>query len=171
MFIYEYFNPKTQEHFYYSSVDDLSDAIGDKAVIGSDLSYYTAIPEIPSHPIDEQKTNAINNINRAAGMSRAKYITVEPGQESTYQLKLSEAKAYAIAKANNTIDPNDYPVTNTEAAACGSTLDDVINLVNTVAEQWIQLAAIIEGQRRGSIVKIQNAKTKEDIDAIQPIWP
>lgn len=115
---------------------------------------------------------AIDAINKAAGECRAKYITVIPGQESTYQLKDVESQsAEALLATGGTPTAALYPMLFAEATATGISIADLITLVRTTAGQWKQLAAIIEGTRRGAIVAVEKATTTAELNAIQPVWP
>lgn len=119
------------------------------------------------------KAEAIARVNEAAGACRAKYLTVVPGQAETYLLKADELKAYdAVIAANGTPDAADYPILSSEATATGSTLDDVVTLVRATRAAWLQLAAVVEGMRRGAIVAIEHATNDAEVlSAIPEVWP
>lgn len=120
------------------------------------------------------REEAVARVNTAAGESRAKYITVIPGQEATYQMKGAEADAAnAILAAGGTIDPTNYPMINAEAEATGSTFEDTLALVTQTAAQWKQLAVQIEALRRGAIVSIGKATTSAELTAVVDglVWP
>lgn len=119
------------------------------------------------------KAEAIARVNEAAGACRAKYLTVVPGQAETYLLKADELRAYdAIIASNGTPDAADYPILSSEATATGATLDQVATLVRLTRAAWLQLAAVVEGMRRGAIVAIENAANEADVQsAIPETWP
>lgn len=119
--------------------------------------------------LQARKTEAVAQVNRQAGESRSRYITVTPGQEATYIMKEAEVKAYLAAE--NPVD-TDYPILKAEADACGMTLAAVASLVSSTAAAWRQVAAQIEGLRRGAIVAIESATTGAQIDqALAITWP
>jgi hypothetical protein len=119
------------------------------------------------------KADAIARVNTIAGECRAKYLTVVPGQAETYLLKADELRAYDLAVAANApIVPSDYPILSTEALATGTTLEATVALVRETRAQWLQLAAVVEGIRRGAIVAIEAASTEAAVLAAIPTeWP
>lgn len=121
------------------------------------------------------KTEAAARVNDAAGACRAKYLTVVPGQAETYLLKADELRAYdVVIAASGTPDPADYPILSSEAAATGATLAQVVTLVRATRAAWLQLAAVVEGMRRGALVAIVNATNDAQVLAAIPLessWP
>ncbi|WP_353267021.1 hypothetical protein [Gemmatimonas sp.] len=118
------------------------------------------------------KADAIARVNMLAGACRAKYLTVVPGQAETYLLKADELRAYDAAVVAGNVVPSDFPILATEAAATGASLADTVELVRTTRAQWLQLAAVVEGMRRGAIVAIEAATTEAAVlAAIPETWP
>ena len=118
------------------------------------------------------RRDAINRVNQRAGESRARYLTDVPGQEITYMLKAAEDARYLVAAESGTPDALAYPMLNAEAVASQATMTDTVTLVATTAAQWKQLAAYIEGLRRGAIVAIERATTEDTVLACIPEnWP
>lgn len=116
------------------------------------------------------KADAIALVNGLAGECRARYLTVVPGQAETYLLKADELRAYDAAYP--VITPSDYPILSAEATATGMTLDAVASLVRTTRAAWLQLAAHVEGMRRGAITRIELATSEADVlAAIPENWP
>ena len=116
------------------------------------------------------QNTAIAVVNNNAGASRSKFLTIVPGQESTYMYKGMEADAYrAVLKAGGTPVATDYPFSSAEAAACNTTLDAVINLISFTADQWLPLAAMIEGLRRAGSLAIQACTTIDQLNALPPV--
>lgn len=95
----------------------------------------------------------------AAGAARARYITVAPGQEATYQIKEAQARAYL---ATGTIGG----MMQAEADALGQTVAAVAATVVATADAWIQLATGIEALRIGGKAQVRAAT---DWTAIAPI--
>jgi hypothetical protein len=87
-------------------------------------------------------------IDKSAGTARARYITVAPGQEATYQLKKAETERYLAAVAlAEPVSSNDYPFIFGEALATGQTTDAVAAVISATAAAWMQKAAQIESAR------------------------
>lgn len=115
------------------------------------------------------KATAIAKVNFDAGVCRQKFMTDIPGQESTYLIKEDEARRFLSVEDP---DPNDFPILNAEATACGWTLEYTVNYVMTTAMMFRQIAATVEGLRRGAITKIEQATTSSAITALAQInWP
>lgn len=115
------------------------------------------------------RQDAIAFINQKAGECRQKYMTDIPGQESTYLLKEQEVRAY-LADPNP--DMADYPLIAAEAAACGWTVQYTVGYITQTAVMFRQVAALVEGKRRGGIIAVENATTIEAIEAAKDIsWP
>lgn len=126
-----------------------------------------------SRPEADVKRAAIARVNDEAGACRARHMTAIPGQDSTYLLKSAELDAYdARVAADQAIVEADYPILHAEAVASRATLTETAALVRTTRSLWIQLAATIEGMRRGAIVAIERATTEADVlAAIPEQWP
>jgi len=95
-------------------------------------------------PLPYEKQQAHSAIDEAAGRARARYITVAPGQESTYQLKREQAQAYKNAGYTGAVPA----LVQAEADATGSTPQQAADNILAVAAQWETLAAQIEKTRR-----------------------
>lgn len=124
--------------------------------------------EPPIIPLDQLKEFKKQEINTLAGNSRAKYITVIPGQESTYQFKLQEAQEYVNTDAPS---DSDYPFLMAEAISTNVSLLVLAQSVLQTWNMWKPLAAKIEGIRRGAMVDINNATTVDEVMSINPIFP
>ena len=175
MFLYQYVNPKDADSgWYYASTDDISSIIGVNAE-GGDFRYFVAIDAIPKYmnmSLKDAQTKTINEINNQVGQWRSQFITVIPGQESTYLLKEAEADAAKVLLSNGQTPTADVcPILCAEASATNMSMSDMVNLVLTTATQWKQLAAIAEGVRRGAIVSIEAATTIEQVAAVKIQFP
>jgi hypothetical protein len=122
----------------------------------------------PYRPVEFAREQAINRVNRDAGISRSKFITVIPGQEMTYAEK--EREALAFRSASSPV-PADYPMLLAEATATGVTLGELAAEVVRVAEDWRLVGSEIEGIRRGAIVAVQQATTTAEVDAVTWRFP
>lgn len=156
-------------------VVDLTDRT-DRPAIGWSYDASTdAFAPPPAFSRDEAavKSTAITMVNALAGDCRARYLTVVPGQAETYLLKADELRAYdSVVAANGAINPADYPILSSEASATNTALADIAQLVRDTRAAWIQLAAYVEGMRRGAIVAIENASSEAEVTAAIPRnWP
>lgn len=123
-----------------------------------------ADPPVPT--LDEARAVAVARINFEAGAAREPHITVTAGQSATYLSKQIEAERYRDRQGGP------YPYLEAEAAATGSTVEDVAALVLATAEAWTALNARIEGVRRGALVAVERAADVAEVDAVFPIaWP
>jgi hypothetical protein len=113
--------------------------------------------------LSDYKSQAQDAIDQAAGLARARYITVAPGQEATYQAKAAEADAYVAA--GSPADTTPYPILAAEAQARGISVSDMADLVRTTRDQWTQLAATIESMRIGGKLAVDAAADHASVDA------
>lgn len=119
--------------------------------------------------LDAVKAEAVDRVNTQAGEQRRLYMTDIPGQEGTYLLKGQEAAAYAADPSPEAVD---YPYLAQEAADTDSTLADVAALVAATAAAWTSINKVIEGRRRGGLVRIAAAADAAAVAAVFPIvWP
>jgi hypothetical protein len=115
------------------------------------------VAEYQPPPLSDYKESAKNAIDAAAGRARARYITVAPGQEATYQAKAAEADAYVAAGRPSDTTP--YPILTAEAQVRGISVSDTADLVRTIRDQWVQLAAAIEAIRIGGKLAVDASST------------
>ncbi len=105
------------------------------------------------------KSDLQNNVDRAAGAARAKYITIAAGQDATYIVKEQQAQAFIA-------DPTMTPVPGyiqAEADATGMSPLDAANFINETAQQWGVLGPQIEMIRRKGNIDIGAATTVADV--------
>ena len=103
-------------------------------------------------------------IDLAAGITRERFITTVPGQESTYQLKAEEANAYIAA--NRPADTTAYPMLSAEAEGRGMTASDLADEILATRSVWIQAAAQIEKARVSGKAAVDAAPESSDFDAV-----
>lgn len=115
------------------------------------------------HALPNTRTLAQERIDRLASEARGRHITTGTGQEATYQLKADEAAAYIAA--GRPADTSAYPLLTAEATATGATVSDLADAVRLMRQQWVQLAAYIEGARMGGKVAVQAATDLPAIEA------
>ncbi|MCZ7599382.1 MAG: hypothetical protein M5U09_19000 [Gammaproteobacteria bacterium] len=116
----------------------------------------------PAPPLEEIRPAALRMIDDVAGEARARFITVAPGQESVYQLKLEHARAYAAADYTGDVPA----MVAAEAAAQDITEQAATDFILATAEQWIAVAAQIEQLRQAGKTAIRAAGTATEIDTI-----
>lgn len=89
----------------------------------------------PFKDIGEAREWARNRIDESAGAARARYITVTPGQDATYQAKYADAKAFVLAGyPDDRIDQ--YPWVKAEAAATGASYGEAADGIKAVGDPW-----------------------------------
>ncbi|RMD67294.1 hypothetical protein D6833_00385, partial [Candidatus Parcubacteria bacterium] len=128
----------------------------DDAAVQALINTFDPLP--PAQQAAEQRVDA------AAGEARARYITVAPGQEAVYNLKLQQAKDYQAA--GNPADATPWPLINQEATARGVSPSQVATEIITTANQWIQIAAQIEAIRMKAKADIKAATTWQQCEQI-----
>ena len=128
-------------------------------------------PKVCAHQMGELRLEASTRIDDEAGAARARYITVSPGQESTYRLKRDEALAFVAS--TSPVDAS-YPILAAEASATGVSVGTVAETVLSRAAQWTSLAARIEGLRLGAKKQLRDATTMRGVlaaSAAPIVWP
>lgn len=129
-----------------------------KAIAGNFGPIKEYIKYIPS--LEQIKEEKKQEINIQAGNARSKYITVIPGQESTYQFKLQEAQEYVNATTPNV---DDFPFLFAEAQSIGIPIIDLANTILQTWATWKPIAAKIEATRRKLLVEVNSATTVDDV--------
>lgn len=114
------------------------------------------------HALANARTLAQERIDHLAAEARGRHITTGAGQEATYQLKAEEAAAYIAA--GRPADTTAYPLLTAEATATGATVSNLADAVQLMRQQWVQLAAYIEGARMGGKVAVQTASDLPSIE-------
>ena len=110
------------------------------------------------------------NLDKRAGVARARYITVAEGQDGTYLLKAQDAQAYKDAGYPADLTP--YPFVAGELAAITpvdppATAAQVADSILTMAAQWKPLAAYIEQVRLTYKNQIAVATTVDGVTALR----
>ena len=110
------------------------------------------------------RRNARDSIDTAAGMARARYITIAPGQDATYAAKYADAAAYAAA--GYPADTSNYPWIEAEASQTGLTPDAAAFRIKTTGDFWGRVKGPqIEAARIAGKDALQGMETVEQIDA------
>lgn len=100
-------------------------------------------------PLEQRRAAALDQIDRAAGAARVRYITSVPGQEAVYLRKMQQAKEYLAAYAEDPMAAVP-PYIEAEAAALRISGYELAQQVLTVASLWDDvLSPAIEAQRIG----------------------
>jgi len=111
--------------------------------------------------ISAYESNLHDRIDRGCGEFRKNFITDVPGQAATYSIKEQEA-------SDHTANPNgNFLFLEAEAQATGSTVGDIASQVTTLAGQWRQVGAAIEGMRIGAKRAVTLAKNQGDYAAMK----
>jgi len=123
---------------------------------------YPPEPDITPEQIQEAKNNSYNSIDTIAERTRLRFITGGAGQSMTYQLKGSEADAYAAA--GYPADLTDYPFIQAESTATGASPTDAANNIIAQRDAWLVVGVNIEEIRISGKVSVTNATTMEEIN-------
>lgn len=133
--------------------------VGDLLIDSSDAlllssTYELVITADLTETLADLKLVYIRDINRKTAQVRARFITLEPGQETTYARKASEALAYIQA-----VDPvdTDYPYLDNEATATGTTVAALASSVLAKVQEMDDTNVIVEAQRKRGIKKVTEA--------------
>jgi hypothetical protein len=103
----------------------------------------------PFKSIEEAREWARNQIDEAAGAARARYITVTPGQDATYQAKYADAQAFVRAGYPDA-DISQYPWVKAEADATGLSFALAADSIKAVGDPWnLVVGPAIESLRIG----------------------
>lgn len=99
----------------------------------------------------------LGHIDKKAGAVRSCYITVAPGQEATYMLKAQQARDFTAAGFTGAVPS----LVAAEASAVGDTTQAACTRILTEEAQWVYLAGLVEGYRRGGKVAVAAAASDE----------
>lgn len=95
-----------------------------------------------------------DEVNAKAAQVRGRFITLIPGQETTYARKAQEAVSYL--QAINPVD-SDYPYLDNEATATGKNVADLASEVLGRVQSTDSINVIIEAQRKRGVKQIAEA--------------
>ncbi|NUB05798.1 hypothetical protein FW320_06360 [Azospirillum sp. Vi22] len=130
--------------------------VRDLDALGNVVAEREVIPEPPAAPVvplADLKAAAVDLINARVGELRGLHITVTVGQSATYLEKQDEAARHAAG------DSGPFPYLSAEAAATGSSLNEVAALVGATATAWTAVNAALEGKRRAAVEAVKAAET------------
>jgi len=111
--------------------------------------------------LDVIRTKTHERIDLEAGEQRKRFITVVPGQEMVYQLKLEEARKVLEEKAST----KSVPHIAAEAKLAGRSLKQQAELVTAKAREWAEASARIELIRMCAKRKVEEASTPAELEA------
>jgi hypothetical protein len=115
----------------------------------------------PFATLAEAQAAAKVAIDNAAGATRARYITVVPGQSETYAQKAADAAAYQAA--GYPADTTQYPWVSAESVATGSTPTIAADTIIAMRNAWVGLGAAIEKERIVGKRNIEAATTVAEV--------
>lgn len=129
-----------------------------------------AFPGRAEQVIAMARSTAIAMVDDLAGRERAKYITVAPGQEMTYQEKVRQAQAFGDDAAP---DEGKYPLIYGEVGITAADAAGVAVVVLQSFALWQQIGAAIEKVRLAAKRDINAAGSQAAIDAVLAglVWP
>lgn len=97
-------------------------------------------------------------IDAAAGVARARFITVIPGQVESYNAKYREAQAYLAGGGASSAQA--FPWLTAEAAASGSTLSATAGRIKERGDAWnLVVGPCIEALRTGGKLQLSELAT------------
>ena len=110
------------------------------------------------------KREARRQIDEAAGRARARYITVAPGQDATYQAKYLQALSYVAAGYPAAATP--YPWIASEAAATGLTVTQTADRIKALGDAWAGvIGPAIEGARIAGKDALEPLTTRAEVQS------
>ena len=108
-----------------------------------------------------------DKIDRDAGALRSRLVTLAPGQEMVYCLKIAEAREWAPGARDEA-----FPFLSSEAESTGKSIADVRAAVIEKVSHYTALAAQIEGKRIGAKLAVKAAILLPDlVKASMVAWP
>lgn len=110
-----------------------------------------------------ERVQAQADIDRQVGQARALFITLTPGQEAVYAVKLAEAQRIAADWHN--VPEGETPHIAAEAAEDGVSRFDKAVEILTRDQHWKVGAQMIEAIRRSANAALAAAKTAPEIRA------
>lgn len=141
---------------YRISNKSTGETIGDFIVDSSDAvllssTHELVATEVLAKTLDELKLLYIDEINKKAAQVRSRFITLEPGQETTYTRKAQEALNYIQA-----VDPvdTDYQYLHNEATATETTVAALAVSVLQRVQETDVTNALIEAQRKRGVKQV-----------------
>lgn len=99
-------------------------------------------------------------IDWEAGQTRAKYITIAPGQEATYLIKGQQARDFSAAGHTGPVPS----LVQAEADATGELPADACTRILAEEAAWVEAAAHIERERRLGKINVDAASDAEAIE-------
>lgn len=110
-------------------------------------------------PIISQKSEYLTKIDVFSGEVRSKFLTISPGQDMIYMMKLNEAKNFPDGL---------HPFITSESLSTGKTEKEVVENILSSYFAWQSVVVIIESARIKAKIGIkQSDTTKEMYDIYQ----
>lgn len=124
----------------------------------------------PPPLLAKQVTDALAQIDSAAGVARAKYMTIVAGQEATYQQKAASCRKWIADGKPTTISAAIYPGLNADYEArrrhdAATSLQTTVDEVLATEALWIAKLDAIELARRAGKIAISAAADSTAVDA------
>lgn len=132
----------------------------------------------PFSGMDAAREWGRDEIDKAAAVARGRFITLTPGQETTYQAKYAEALAFAGGDPAG--DPAAFPWIAAEAQRAGISLGAAAERIKRKGDQWnqvygprIEAARVIAKDRLVNLVEIGQVvqAARAAVAALQEIKP
>ncbi len=123
--------------------------------------------EIVANKLLSLKESAKNKIDFAAGEARSRFITTSVGQSAVYLAKESEAREYK--RRGYPEDLTLYPFMKAESESLNITPTQAADIIIALADQWSQVAALIEKVRLYYKAQIDSIDILEDKGSLEVI--
>lgn len=117
----------------------------------------------PGVNLSDFKAAALAAIDAEAGVARARYITVAPGQEATYILKAQQAAAFKAGGYTGAVPG----LVQAEMDATGATAQAAADDILAQEAAWAYKAAQIESARRRGKVAAGNAADAAAVETVR----
>lgn len=118
--------------------------------------------------LDEMRTWARARISEAAENLRLFYITPGSGKAMVYTEKAKEAQTVQDHLVPATLDPDDFPMLQSEIAVQGGDLESAAATIAARAAEWRQIAKaieVLEGAAKRDVLASGSSKEIEDLAA------
>lgn len=116
--------------------------------------------DLSKPPLEHTRAEALYAIDKAAGETRARYITIAPGQEASYLIKERQAEAFKAASYRVDAIP---PMIQAEMDAANLSAQAAAEFILAQRDAWVTMAAAVESARRKGKVGVGMALTLKDI--------
>lgn len=125
-------------------------------------------PYLEQHIILETaREEARRAVDIAAGNSRARHITIIPGQQEVYREKFDEAIDYMTNYGRSKVNDDDFPLLLVETAIRDVSMLEIAQEIVFSKKQWVKKMASIEALRLGGKYDVNKCTTVTEINRLK----